>query len=96
MRRGTCRRGPRRWICRTGWCLRLRDSLGERLEPVAAALRQRAPVFLRVNLAKGSREAAMAALAGEEITARSTSRLAASALEVTGNARKVQASQAYP
>jgi 16S rRNA (cytosine967-C5)-methyltransferase len=51
-------------------------------------------VFLRVNLAKGSREAAIAALAGDEITA-VPHPLAASALEVTGNARKVQASQAY-
>jgi 16S rRNA (cytosine967-C5)-methyltransferase len=72
----------------------LRESLGDRLEPVAAALRQRAPVFLRVNLAKGSREAAIAALAGEEITTVPHG-LAASALEVTGNARKVQASRAY-
>jgi 16S rRNA (cytosine967-C5)-methyltransferase len=72
----------------------LRASLGDRLEPVAAALRQRAPVFLRVNLAMADREAAIAALAGEGITAVPHT-LAASALEVTGNARKVQASTAY-
>jgi 16S rRNA (cytosine967-C5)-methyltransferase len=69
-------------------------SLGDRLEPVAAALRQRAPVFLRVNLARGSRKAAIVALAEDQITA-VPHPLAETALEVTGNARKVQTSAAY-
>jgi 16S rRNA (cytosine967-C5)-methyltransferase len=72
----------------------LRESLGAELEPVAAALRQRAPVFLRVNLRKTDLAGAIAALAGEGIVA-VPHPLAASALEVTGNARKVQASAAY-
>lgn len=69
-------------------------SLGDQTEQVALALRQRAPVFLRVNLAKTSREAAQAALAAEGIGAEPHP-LAASALMVTEGARKVQASKAY-
>jgi len=72
----------------------LRESLGDRLDPVAAALRQRAPVFLRVNLRKTDIAGAIAALGVEAIEALPHV-LAASALEVTGNARKVQASAAY-
>ncbi len=72
----------------------LRDSLGDQLEPVAAALRLRAPVFVRVNLRRAGREAALAALAGEGITA-VPHPLAETALEVTGQARKLQTSQAY-
>ncbi len=72
----------------------LRDSLGDQLEPVAAALRLRAPVFVRVNLRRAGCEAALAALAGEGITA-VPHPLAETALEVTGQARKLQTSQAY-
>ncbi len=72
----------------------LQGSLGQMLRPVAQALRLRAPVFLRVNLGKTSRDAAIAALAEEGITAVPHS-LAATALEVTGNARRIQASAAY-
>jgi 16S rRNA (cytosine967-C5)-methyltransferase len=72
----------------------LRGSLGADFAGVANALRSRAPVFLRVNLGKADRPAAIARLAEEGIVARPHP-LAASALEVTENARKVQASQAY-
>jgi 16S rRNA (cytosine967-C5)-methyltransferase len=72
----------------------MKDSLGDRLEPVAVALRLRAPVFLRVNLARVSREAAILALAEDQITAVPHA-LAEAALEVTGQARKVQTSTAY-
>ncbi len=72
----------------------LRDSLGPAFEPVAAALRVRAPVFLRVNLGKTDSPGAVAALAAEGIVARPHP-LAATALEVVENARRVQASQAY-
>jgi 16S rRNA (cytosine967-C5)-methyltransferase len=72
----------------------LRDSLGARLEPVAEALRSRAPVFLRVNSGKATLDGALAALAAEGITALPHP-LAGTALEVTANARKVQASAAY-
>ncbi len=72
----------------------LRESQGDALGPVAAALRLRAPVFVRVNTRKASREAAQAALAAEGITA-VPHPLAETALEVTGQARKLQTSQAY-
>jgi 16S rRNA (cytosine967-C5)-methyltransferase len=78
-----------------GWLApELRAGLGSDFDPVAEALRQRAPVFLRVNMDKTDRAGAQAALAAEGIMAEPHA-LAASALEVTGNARKVQASEAY-
>ena len=78
-----------------GWLLPdLRASLGADLEPVAAALRLRAPVFLRVNLGKTDVAGAVAALAAEGIVAKPHP-LASSALEVVENARKVQAAAAY-
>jgi len=77
------------------WLLpELRDSLGAELEPVAAALRLRAPVFLRVNLGKTDVAGAVAALAEAGIAAEPHG-LAATALAVTANARKVQTSRAY-
>ncbi|SMH58319.1 RsmB/NOP family class I SAM-dependent RNA methyltransferase [Maritimibacter sp. HL-12] len=72
----------------------LRASLGEDFAPAMAALRHRAPVFLRVNLARITLEAARAALAGEGIAARPHP-LSPGALEVVEGARKVQASAAY-
>lgn len=69
-------------------------SLGDRLAPVAQAMRQRAPVFLRVNLGRGTVAAALAALAEEGIEARPHP-LADTALEVVAGARKVQASRAF-
>jgi 16S rRNA (cytosine967-C5)-methyltransferase len=72
----------------------LEASLGAELAPVCQALRQRAPVFLRVNLGKTDLPGAMAALADEGIVTVPHD-LAATALRVTANARKVQASDAY-
>jgi 16S rRNA (cytosine967-C5)-methyltransferase len=72
----------------------LATSLGPDLPAVAQALRQRAPVFLRVNLAKTDARGALAALAAEGITA-VPHPLAATALEVTENARKLQVSRGY-
>ena len=78
-----------------GWLLPdLHRSLGDRLPAVAAAMRSRAPVFLRVNLRKTDPSGAAAALAADGIMA-VPHPLAATALEVTANARKVQASSAY-
>lgn len=77
------------------WLLpELRESLAADLMAVAEALRSRAPVFLRVNLARSDRAAAISALAREGIDARPHPP-AETALEVTGNARKVQRSTAY-
>jgi 16S rRNA (cytosine967-C5)-methyltransferase len=72
----------------------LQDSLGADFAPVLMALRHRAPVFLRTNLARGSRDQAITALAAEGIVAQPHD-LAKTALEVTENARKIQNSQAY-
>lgn len=69
-------------------------SLGPECGAVLGALRHRAPVFLRVNLGKSDRDAAMADLAAEGIVTRPHP-LALAALEVTENARKVQASRAF-
>lgn len=78
-----------------GWLVpELRDSLGPDFAPVAEALRSRAPVFLRVNLGKIDVPGAVAALAGEGIAAEPHP-LAATALEVVANARKLQSSTAY-
>lgn len=72
----------------------LRAALGDDFAGVMQALRHRAPVFLRVNLAKGTVAAAIAALAAEGIGC-ALNKLAKTALEVTENARKIQNSQAY-
>lgn len=72
----------------------LRDSLGPDLDAVMAALRHRAPVFLRVNTARADLARAQAALAAEGIATRPHP-LASTALEVTENARKIQNSTAY-
>ncbi len=72
----------------------LEASLGEVFVPVMQALRHRAPVFLRVNRARISRDAALAALAGEGIEARAHP-LASTALEVVAGARRVQGSRAF-
>jgi 16S rRNA (cytosine967-C5)-methyltransferase len=73
---------------------RLQGSLGEDFAPVMALLRRRAPVFLRVNLRRGTRVEVQAALAADGIAA-SPHPLTETALEVTGNARKIKASAAY-
>lgn len=72
----------------------LRRSLGADFDPVMEALRHRAPVFLRVNLAKARREAAAAALSAEGIATRAHP-LSPTALEVTEGARRVQGSKAF-
>ncbi|MCT4610811.1 MAG: RsmB/NOP family class I SAM-dependent RNA methyltransferase [Pelagimonas sp.] len=72
----------------------LSDDLGERLDPVAQALRQRAPVFLRVNLAKTSVAKAQETLLKDGIKTQPHA-LSDTALEVTEGPRKVASSEAY-
>jgi 16S rRNA (cytosine967-C5)-methyltransferase len=72
----------------------LRASLGEDFAPVMQAMQHRAPVFLRVNTIKATVAEAHAALAAEGIETRAVDWVK-TALEVTGNARKIQNSQAY-
>ncbi|WP_103333457.1 RsmB/NOP family class I SAM-dependent RNA methyltransferase [Pseudotabrizicola formosa] len=77
------------------WLLpQLTQSLGADLAATAQALRQRAPVFLRVNLRRGSLAQGIAALQAESIVAEPHA-LADTALMVTQGARKIQTSQAY-
>ncbi len=72
----------------------LKASLGTGFAPVMQALRHRAPVFLRANLARTSRDAAVVSLAEEGIEARPHP-LASTALEVIAGARRVQGSRAF-
>jgi len=72
----------------------LRESLGRDFAPVMEALRHRAPVFVRANLARTTREAAQAALREERIETRPHP-LSPSALEVIEGARKLQGSAAF-
>lgn len=77
------------------WLLQpLQTALGAECDDVLAAMRQRAPVVLRVNLRKASPAAARLAL-GEDGIETVPHPLASAALEVTGGARRIQASRAY-
>lgn len=73
---------------------RLSAALGADFAPVMAALRDRAPVFLRANLARGARASAQEALAREGIIAAPVEG-SRTALVVSEGARGVQTSQAY-
>lgn len=76
------------------WLLPAFDAaLGGAADPVLALMRDRAPVFLRVNRAKASREAVIAELAAAGIEARAHP-LAETALEVTAGTRKLRNSAA--
>ncbi len=72
----------------------LQADLGPQAAPVLSALRDRAPVFLRVNLARVDRAAAQAALAEEDILTEPHD-LAATALRVTRNERRIKGSRAF-
>lgn len=72
----------------------LRASLGPDFALVMQAMQSRAPVFLRVNLLRGTVAAAQRALEAEGIGTRPHP-LAATALEVVGGARRIAASRAY-
>lgn len=69
-------------------------ALGPDLPAVAEALRHRAPLFLRVNAAKGDTATAVAALASEGVAAVPVAEVT-NALLVTGGERKLAASRAY-
>lgn len=72
----------------------LRASLGEEFDDTAAALRERAPVWLRANTLRGSPEAAIAALSTDGITAVASPSLP-TALQVADGARRIARSSAY-
>jgi 16S rRNA (cytosine967-C5)-methyltransferase len=72
----------------------LADSLGPAFLSVMAAQRDRAPVFLRVNLRRSTRDEAVRQLAAEGIRA-APHPLAASALEILENSSKIRVSHSY-
>lgn len=72
----------------------LRQALGADFGPVMTALRARAPVFLRANLARITRDAAVAALTEDGIGA-APHPLAPGALIVSGNPSRIKQSRAY-
>lgn len=71
-----------------------RHSLGSAAEANALALQERAPITLRANLARTTREAAARQLADIGIKTRANA-LAESALTITEGARKLRQSQPY-
>lgn len=73
---------------------RLQAALGSDFEPVLQAMRQRAPVYVRVNLARTTVAIAMEKLASAGLTSRRVS-LARTALEITGNERKIHSCAPY-
>ena len=72
----------------------MQAALGPRTDPVLRAMQDRAPVFLRANLARTDRKAAAAALAAEGVATRPHP-LADTALEVTENARRLRQTRAF-
>lgn len=72
----------------------LQSSLGADFGAVMQALRERAPVFLRVNVARTDLARARSRLAADGIETR-PHLLSSTALEVTAGARRVTASAAY-
>lgn len=68
--------------------------LGAQVEPVMQALQRRAPVFLRVNLARTTRSEALGLLARDEVGADAHPDVA-TAVVVTKNERRVKLSAAY-
>ena len=72
------------------WLLpELRRSLGGRIEAICALMRERAPVHLRANAARGTRDELMLALADDGIEARPHA-LSPTALEVAEGARALR------
>lgn len=77
------------------WILPLwRNALGADADSVAAAMADRAPVWLRVNARRGDAAQAIAALADDGIAAVGDDRLP-TALRVTANERRLSQSAAY-
>lgn len=72
----------------------LKAALGAKFAPVMEALKSRAPVFLRVNLRKATRDCAVQALQNEGIDTRPHP-LSPTALEVVSNPRRVANSAAF-
>ncbi|WP_107496071.1 RsmB/NOP family class I SAM-dependent RNA methyltransferase [Thalassobius sp. I31.1] len=77
------------------WILpQMQASLGQDFNAIEQAMRQRAPLFLRVNQARTTRDKVIDALAREDITAIAHD-LSETALKVTENPRRFAASAVY-
>ncbi|KEO51740.1 RsmB/NOP family class I SAM-dependent RNA methyltransferase [Thioclava pacifica] len=72
----------------------LSERLGADFDTVSEAMRARAPVFVRVNVARATRDAAIAALAEDGIDA-VPHPLSTTALQLGDGARRIQQSRAY-
>lgn len=72
----------------------IQTSLGDQADPVLRALRQRAPVFLRVNLVRISVTEAQARLQDEGVETIFVKNIN-SALQVVSGAKKIQTSESY-
>ena len=70
------------------------DSLGDDAEPILALMQSRAPAFLRVNAVRGDLATAQRELASDGIETEPHP-LCGTALEVTGNVRRVRHSTAF-
>lgn len=73
---------------------RLQHGLGDQFAPIMRALQQRAPVFLRVNLARTTRTAAAALLADDGINT-APHPMAEASLQVLTPSRKLMTTQMY-
>lgn len=77
------------------WVLsQISDALGDETAVFSRAMRDRAPLWLRVNPRRGSTEAALAALARDGVTAQPHADLP-TALQVTAGGRRVARAGAY-
>ncbi len=70
------------------------ETLGDRVQEIGKTMQGRAPVHLRVNLAKLTRADAIAELSGQGVSAQPHA-LSPAALEVVEGARKVRSAPAY-
>ncbi|NDR58185.1 RsmB/NOP family class I SAM-dependent RNA methyltransferase [Aliiruegeria sabulilitoris] len=72
----------------------LRDSLGEDFVPIMERLQERAEIFVRANLSRGTRDEAQARLAAEDIDSEPVP-LASTALRLGQGARRVRNTSCY-
>ncbi len=87
-------RGPDALDCPDWAYAEFQAGLGLQTDAILEKLRHRAPVFLRVNVARATRSEVLAALAKDGIAAQPHP-LASTALEVVGKPRKITSSSAY-